>query len=328
MTQSFKFHTVSHLVLAAAMVLAGGNILRAQCCAAGNPISGDGSAGGTAKNVLETSFYYQHSYSDTYYKGTSKSDYKYIDYSYYDFTSFKMDYGLSKRLKVGAELGYFFSKAQVFNFGYDRNAHGLGDLILGIQYYAYRNSKRSIDIFPSLDITFPVGKFDQMSGVVVLPIDLQPSSGSFKYKAGLLVSKRYLEDKLAFFLSGSAEFSQRINTDRTNYKYGNLYQASFYGSYKILTKLTGAIQFRGQFRAKASDSNRETLHSTGGKFLFISPQARVNFLRSWNLTVVFDYPVYKNTNGTQLTNKYAFSIRIAKIHNFSKGKMKIKEPGE
>lgn len=328
MTFNFRFSNVLHFALVAVLFLSAQSLIQAQCCAAGNPISGDGSAGGTAKHVLETSIYYQHSYSDTYFKGTSKSDYKYIDYSYFDFTSIKVDYGLTKRIKVGAELGYFFSKAQVFNFGYDRNAHGLGDLILGLQYYAYRNSRRNMDIFPTFDLTLPIGKFDQMSGVVVLPIDLQPSSGSFKYKAGLLVSKRYMEDKLAFFLSGSAEFSQRINTDRTNYKYGNLYQASFYGSYKILRKLTGALQVRGQFRDKASDSNRETLHSTGGKFLFISPQVRFNFLRTWNITAVFDYPVYKNTNGTQLTNKYAFSLRLAKIFNFSKAKIDVKDIGE
>jgi len=294
----------------------------AQCCAAGNPISGDGSAGGTAKNVFEASLYYQHSYSNTYFNGTQKSDYQYIDYSYYDFTSLRLAYGLSNRFKVSAELGYFFSKAQSFDFGYDRNAYGIGDLVLGVQYFAYRNPKRKIDIFPSFNLTLPVGNFDQMDGVVVLPIDLQPSSGSFKYKLGLLISKRYMQDKLALFLSGDAEVSQRINTDRTNYKYGNLYNLSFYGSYKILKRLTGAVQVRGQIREKASDSNRETLQSTGGKYIFVSPQLRYNFWRTWNISGVFDIPVYKNTNGNQLTNTYAFSFRLSKTFNFSKKKIK------
>jgi hypothetical protein len=295
---------------------------QAQCCAAGNPISGDGSAGGTGKNIFEASLYYQHSYSDTYFNGTNKSDYKYIDYSFYNFTSLRLAYGVSNKVKLSAELGYFFSKAQAFDFGFDRNAHGIGDLVLGIQYFAYRNPIRKIDIFPSFDLTLPVGNFDQMDGVVILPIDLQPSSGSFKYKVGLLVSKRYMQDKLAFFLSGSAEISQRINTDRTNYKYGNLYHLSLYGSYKIFRRLTGAVQIRGQIRDKASDSNKETLQSTGGKYVFIAPQLRYNFWRSWNLSAAFDYPIYKNTNGNQLTNKYAFSFRLSKTFNFSKAKVK------
>lgn len=323
MSYPFKSPNLLKYLLLAIVLLSFQHGAKAQCCSAGNPISGDGSAGGTGKNMLEVALYYQHSYSDTYYNGTHKSDYKYIDNSFYDFTSLKLDYGLSRRVKLGAEIGYFFSKAQVFNFGFDRNAYGLGDLVLGVQYYAYRNPKRNIDIFPSFDLTLPVGRFDQMDGVVVLPIDLQPSSGSFKYKAGLLVSKRYMEDKLAFFVSGMAEFSQRINTDRTNYKYGNLYQFSFYGSYKIFRQLTGAVQVRGQIRERASDSNKETLQSTGGQYIFISPQLRFNFLKSWNLTAVFDIPVFKNTNGNQLTNKYAVSIRLSKVFHFKKNAVDI-----
>jgi hypothetical protein len=290
----------------------------AQCCAAGNPISGDGSASGTSKNVMEVSLYYQHSYSDTYFDGTQKTDYKYIDYSFFDYTSLRLAYGISNRIKVSAELGYFFSKAQVFDFGYDRKAYGIGDLVLGVQYMAYRNGPRSFEVYPSFHITLPVGTFDQLIGVVVLPIDLQPSSGSFKYKAGVLLSKRYLQNKLAFFIDGSMEISQRINTDRTNYKYGNLYNLSLYGSYKIVKRLTGAIQTRCQIRDKASDSNKETLQSTGGYFMFVSPQLRYNFWRSWNISAVFEYPFYKNPNGKQLTNKYAYSFRLSRAINFTR----------
>lgn len=310
------------LLLIIAIILMGSTVSYAQCCAAGNPISGDGSAGGTAKKILEVSLYYQHSYSDTYFNGTKKSDYKYIDYSYYDYSSLKFAYGLSNRIKLSAELGYFFSKAQVFDFGYDRSAYGIGDLVLGIQHFSYRNEPRKLDLFTSFDLTLPVGTFDQMSGVVVLPIDLQPSSGSFKYKLGLLLSKRYLQNKLAFFINGSMELSQRINTDRTNYKYGNLFQFSLYGSYKVITKLTAAMQLRGQIRDRASDSNKETIQSTGGSYMFLGLHARYNFWRSWNLTAVFDYPIYKNTNGNQLTNAYNYSLRLSKTINFARTKIK------
>lgn len=290
----------------------------AQCCAAGNPISGDGSASGTAKKVMEVSLFYQHSYSDTYFDGTQKTDYKYIDYSYFDFLSLNIAYGITNRLKVSAELGYFFSKAQVFDFGFDRTAYGIGDLVLGAQYLAYRSGPKNFEVYPSFHLTLPVGTFDQVVGVVVLPIDLQPSSGSFKYKAGVLLSKRYLDNKLAFFFDGSVEFSQRINTDRTNYKYGNLYNLSLYGSYKILKRLTGAVQARGQIRDKASDSNHETLQSTGGYYVFVAPQLRYNFWRSWNIAAAFEYPVYKNPNGRQLTNKYAYTVRLSGAIDFNR----------
>lgn len=68
-----------------------------------------------------------------------------------------------------AEIGYFFSKAQTFDFGYDRSANGFWDLIMGVQYKVYQNIPLAIDIFSSFDFTIPVGKFDQMNGPVVLP---------------------------------------------------------------------------------------------------------------------------------------------------------------
>jgi len=294
--------------------------LEAQCCAAGNPISADGSAGGTGKKMLEVSLFYQHSYSSVYYQGHQKTDYKYIDYSFFDFSSLRVSYGITNRLKVRAEIGYFFSKAQTFEFGYDREANGFGDLVLGAQYDVYQNIPLAIDIFPTFDFTIPVGKFDQMNGPVVLPIDIQPSSGSFKYNAGLLISKRFLAGKMAMFLSGNAEFSQRINTERTNYKYGNLYNVSWYGAYTFFRHLTTAIQLRAMMRDRASGADKEEINATGGTYLFLTPQVRYTFFNYWSLAFVFEYPIYKYVNGKQLTNDYAFSFRFSRTINFAKKK--------
>jgi len=270
--------------------------------------------------MFEVSLLYQHSYSSIYYEGHQKSDYKYIDYSYFDFSSLRVSYGITNRLKMRAEIGFFFSKAQTFDFGYDRAANGFGDLILGVQYDVYQNIPLAIDIFPSFDFTIPVGKFDQMNGPVVLPIDIQPSSGSFKYNAGLLFSKRFLAGKVALFVSGNAEFSQRINTERTNYKYGNLYNASIYGAYTFFKHLTTAIQLRLMVRDRASDANKEKVNATGGTYLFLTPQVRYTFFKYWSLGFLFELPIYKYVNGTQLTNDYAFSFRFSRTINFNKKK--------
>jgi len=308
------------LLLAIGFFIVVNSTVYGQCCAAGNPITADGSAGGGGKNILEIQALYKHSYSDTYFEGSSKSDYEYIDYSFFDFTSLRFSYGITNRLKVSADIGYFFAKAQTFVFGYDRAAHGLGDGVLGIQYNAYKNFRRELDVFPYARITLPIGEFDQMNGPVVLPIDIQPSSGSYKYAVGCFVSKRYKDGKIAFFADGSAEFSQRIETDRTNYKYGNLYSVSIYGSYKVSTKLTGAVQLRSQIRDKASNKDGDLVNATGGQVMFVCPQIRYNFVKFWNASIVYEYPFYKNMNGKQLTNKYALTLKISRTINFNQQK--------
>lgn len=288
----------------------------AQCCAAGNPISDDGSAGGGGKKVLDISVLGTYSYSDTYYKGSKKSDFEYIDYSYFMFSSVNLSYGITDRLKVSSEIGYFFSKAQYFVFDQNRNATGLGDLVVGAQYLVYKNPEKLFNIFPRFRLTLPVGTFDKVDGNVVLPIDIQPSSGSYKYHVGLLFSKLYMDGNLALFFDNSFEYSQRIETGRTNYKYGNLYSNSLYAGYKFRRTLTLALQLRSQYREKASDKNNELVNATGGHVMFISPQIRYNFFKTWNVSLKYDLPFYKRMNGTQLTNKFVVSLRLSKSLDF------------
>ena len=289
-----------------------------QCCAAGNPITADGSASGSGKGILDVSALYKHSYSDTYFDGNERSDYKYIDNSYFDFSSFRLAYGLTSKIKLSAEIGYFISKSQTFNFGFDREAKGLGDGVLEVQYELYTNPKRKVDVFSTLRVSLPIGEFDQMNGPVVLPIDIQPSSGNYKYNFGIMLSKRYFEDKMTVFVDGWCEISQRIQTNRTNYKYGNQYNASFYGSYKLWKNLIGAMQVRSQIRDRASDKNHEMVQSTGGHVMFVVPQLKCQFLKAWNASLIFEYPIYKNMNGKQLTNKYAYSVGLSRQIDFYK----------
>lgn len=310
----------SFLLILAVLIISAYSKVYSQCCAAGNPITADGSASGGGKNMLEVQALYKYSYSDTYYTGDEQSDYEYIDYSYFDFTAIRLAYGITDRLKASFELGYFFAKTQTFVFGFERKAQGLGDGVIGLQYNAYRNEEIQLDIFPYGRFTLPIGQFDQMNGPVILPIDIQPSSGSFKYMLGCLVSKRFFEGKVAMFIDGSAEFSQRIDTERTNYKYGNLYNVSIYGSYKIVENLTAAVQFRSQTREQASNKNDELINATGGHVVFFVPQARYQFYKFWNVSMIYEYPFYKNMNGTQLTNNYAITAKLSRTINLNKHK--------
>jgi len=304
------------LLFLVAFIFSSGTIY-GQCCAAGNPISDDGSAAGVGKNMLETSLFSTYSYSDLYYKGNEKTDYKYIDYSYFLFSSVNLAYGISNRLKITAEIGYFFAKAQYFVFDQNRNATGLGDLVLGAQYLIYRNNQHSFNIFPRVRVTLPIGKFDKVDGAVLLPIDIQPSSGSFKYHIGFVMSKLFMGGNLALFFDNSVEFSQRIQTSRTNYKYGNLYNNSLHAGYKLHPKLTASLQIRSQIREKASDKNKELINATGGHVMFSALQLRYLIAPKWNVMLKYEFPFYKNMNGTQLTNNYVVSLRLSKNFDFS-----------
>lgn len=289
--------------------------VNAQCCAAGNPVGTNFNTNICNVNSLGLSIFYQYSYSDIYFEGNKISDFKYIDDSYFDFTSLNLNYGIFENFNVNAEIGFFFDKTQNFDFGdslqFNRAAQGIGDASIGFQYIINVNDENSFSIIPGFRTTLPVGQFDQKDGAVILPIDIQPSSGSFKYEFGINAVYRVSND-FSLLTANTFEISQRIETERTNYKYGNLYNFSVFGIYNFIQKLTGILQLRAQYREKSSDRYRNLINSTGGFVLFVTPQMSYSIMDDLSIGFQYELPVYKNMNGIQLTNNYAFGFRISK----------------
>jgi len=307
------------IIVFAIIFLCAVNNATSQCCAAGNPSVTGFHSGVCNENVLAVSLFYQYSFSDKYYKENQKSDFRYIDNSYYDFTSLMLNYGITEHINISADVGFFFDKTQYFDFGqdakFDRKAQGIGDAAISLQYFLNVSDVNSFSIIPGFKTTLPVGQFDQKDGAVILPIDIQPSSGSFKYELGLSFIKG-ITDNLSVISANTFEISQRIETERTNYKYGNLYNSSLIGIYKLIQDLSVIMQVRAQYRDKSSDRDMKLIASTGGFVLFVVPQLSYNILHDLSINIQYELPVLKNMNGIQLTNNYAFGLRINKNFTF------------
>lgn len=313
-----------YLTLAGFLVIGFCSQAFAQCCAAGNPSCTNNALSAGGSNTLDVSLSYMHFYSDTYYQGDKKlNDFHYISNSYFDFSSLYLAYGITNDLRITGEIGYFYTKQENFDFGFSSKANGLGDAALGLIFNLYKNQDYLFEIIPSGKFTMPVGEFYQMSGPVVMPIDIQPSSGSYKYELGLTISKKFSGSKFSLLSYNSAEISQRIENERTNYKYGNQYNFSLYGIYGITDYMTGLLQGRVLVREKASDYPGQINDYTGGVVLFVSPQLSINFLKSWRFSAQFDLPVYTYMNGIQLATKYSLLAKISRSIDFGGGEQKL-----
>lgn len=301
-----------------------------QCCAAGNPLNTGNTSSGGSENVLDISLSYVRSYSDTYFQGTNVSDYKYIDNSSFDYSMLMLKYGILEGLQVTAELGYFYSKKQAFDFGDGftptRKANGFGDGAIGIIYELLNDKDLLFGIYPNIKLSVPVGVFDQMDGPVVMPIDIQPSSGSYKYTFGLTMLKGFEDSDFSMAAAGVYEIAQRIETERTNYKYGNQLNISLSGAYNLtdillnegsfVNRISANLELRANIREKSSDREKKLIESTGGSILFLAPRINIGFSGGWGINFQFDLPVYKNINGLQLTNKNAFTAGFTKSIDF------------
>lgn len=311
--------------------------LYGQCCSAGNPSSTNSMTAG-GKDVLSFSFSQMLSYSDTYYTGASiyekeegKSALDNIKESSFDFSFLSMSYGITDDLKLSLGVGYFSSKYQKYDYGdirgvRERDVTGFGDLSVNVAYNTYSDKDNLFNIQQTFKLTFPTGEFDVSNNGIIYPIDIQPSSGNNKYDFGLIFSKSFESiPDFSIMSINNFEISQLIDTEKTHYKYGNQYNLSLMGIYKIFDELTGILELKANIREQAMTGfeNEDNIvkfnfmDGTGGSVVFISPKIKYDFLESYSFSLQFDMPVYKNMNGTQLTNAYSLRAGISAAIDFS-----------
>lgn len=310
-----------------------------QCCSAGNPTSTNSMTAG-GKDVMSISFSQMYSFSDTYYQGSSiykklegESTLDNIKESSFNFSFLSMSYGLTDDLKLSLGLGYFETKYQKYDYGppigiRERDVTGFGDLSLNIAYNTYSNEEYLFNIQQTLKFTFPTGEFDVANNGIIYPIDIQPSSGNNKYDFGIIFSKSFESiENFSLMSINNFEISQLIDTEKTNFKYGNQYNFSILGIYKVLDELTGILEFKANIREQAmtgfKDKNDNDnvkynfMNSTGGTVVFVSPKVKFNFMDLYSFSLQMDLPVYKDLNGTQLSNAYSIRAGVSAMIDFS-----------
>lgn len=78
------------------------------------------------------------------------------------------------------------------------------------------------------------------------------------------------------------------------------------------------LQTRAEVRDKDQREENQMVSSTGSTVIFVAPVIQYRFLKNWETTIQADYPVYKYVQGSQLTNKYSYSISLARKISFRK----------
>ncbi len=315
--------TKTYLLLSLSFVFCTFNNANAQCCGAGNPVSGFGNVSGIPYKTLLVGAKYKYSYSDQYYTGAEKTDIS-PDKSYYNFIGIDVSYGITNRLSVQGNVGYFINKAKIYNIeGWSpMKGYGLGDAEINVKYTVVKRILKKLDIIPGAGIKLPIGVFDQVVDDVKLPISLQPSSGSLKYNFNIFIFKGFKKHSISF--RAMAEFANRIVSEHFDYKYGNFYLVSIYGSFNINKTFSALSQLRFEYRGNSIRENQQIVESSGGQAAYFIPQINIMPAHNIGISVYADIPVYRYMNGTQLANKFAISVKLTKSFNFNK-KVEYKE---
>ncbi|MCX6153445.1 MAG: hypothetical protein NT007_04715 [Candidatus Kapabacteria bacterium] len=317
------------------------NNAKSQCCAAGNPVNSNCSPTTGFNRIFDISWNQAYSLSNTYFDGTRKLDKQYADINF-NFSSLALSYGISEKLKLTFDIGFFINKSQHFKQNiisgdtipdFTKKAQGIADGSIGLVFQTYRSEDKLFNFMQSLRITLPLGAFNQEdANGNVLPIDLQPSSGNYKVNLGFIFSKKFENSDFSIMSANNIEFSQMIETQNSYQKYGNLYNLSLAGVYQINPNVLSILQVRCEIRdkalngAKSQGNSYSFLNSSGGQIYFVSPQVSYRLADSWMLSCQFNQPIIKHVYGEQLTNKYSVLATISKSFDFSvKDDVKISE---
>jgi hypothetical protein len=294
-----------------------------QCCSTGSPVGASVYVGVLGKNSLRLIAYYRHNYSDTYYEGTSKtSENNQLSHSSYNFTGFTVGYGITKRLTLEADFGYFIDKTQVFNtIDYQEKGYGMANGGVTVKYGAFVRPAKQLEFTLGAGFRYPFTTKPQEVEGVQLSRDVQPSTNAWAVSGILFFNKGFPSVTMRVFSINRYDHNFE---DPLHYKYGDVLMNSVFGSKLIVKNLLGILQVRSEYRQPDQDT-KEVRVNTGNWLLLVVPQLSYAIAGKWNLSVLYDIPVYKNYTGKQLTPTYSFAISLSRDFNLSRSQKAAKD---
>jgi hypothetical protein len=303
------------------------NNIHAQCCSPGNPVGGDANQGVMNKGSIKIIPFVKNSTSEYYFEGSKKSsDFSFVDKGTFLFSGLSLAWGITQKITFENEIGYFIHKTQQYITPSGKkqlSGYGFSDMAIIGKYRIYNNTGNEIEVTFGGGYKFPLGNFQQRNkNGILLPIDIQPTTGTQGFIASIFLYKGFLQKKLKFFLNSRAVFTPRpaIFTEiipKKYYQYGNFYMTSLFAAYAASHRWSIIFQLRGEYREmdkfkfEGENSYRDYL-SSGGYKLFGVPQLMYSFRNNLSVSCSFDAPVYQYYNQKQLATLYAFSFMLTK----------------
>ncbi len=306
------------------------------CCSggSGSPIAGGASQGVLKERQLEIAPNYQYQSTNKFQVG-DKDTVKLFDRLSSNYLYLRVAYGVTEKLTMSVESGYFLDKTQI---GRDKSdtitSSGIADLILFPRYSVYtRNTETTrTEITVGLGYKIPLGKYNDSTKVFTDPYSgkeyfttspptIQPTTGSQDF---IFYGFGYLGYPEKNFRVFSNLIYIKRGWNALGQKFGDYASIGIFAGQTFFKRLALTVQLRGEWvNVLKYDKNVDMLalynidvKSTGSKKIFFTPQ--ISYSKN-NFTVyaLSEFPVYQFLNGTQVASQtlvttgisYRFSIR-------------------
>lgn len=299
------------------------------CCSggSGSPIAGGASQGVLKERQMEIALNHQYLSTDKF-MVRDKDTAALFDNLNSNYLYARLAYGITDKLTMSIESGYFINKTQ---YGLERKdtirSSGIADLILFPRYNLYlRNTEKTkTEITIGMGAKIPLGKYNDSTVVyrnpttgvkfyTTSPPTVQPTNGSNDFVFYGFLFRGYTEKEFRVFAN---MIYIRKGWNPLGQKFGDYANLGLFASKTLFDKLGITLQIRGEWVAKMKyDKNVDMLAlynvdvlSTGSRKVFVAPQ--LSFTHS-NFTIyaLAEFPVYQYLNGTQVASQHQITTGI------------------
>ncbi len=315
------------LLLAGLFFTFSNNILAQGCCSggSGSPVAGGTSQGVLADRQAEIGTSFQYIYTNKFLTGDKPApDFLHSFNTKYLYT--RLAYGVTNRLTMSIEAGYFFNKTQVsLNQKVTDESKGFSDLIIFPRYkvYEHNTEKTRDEITVGLGYKIPIGKYLDSTVVYTDPTGknfytpqppaVMPTTGSNDFIFYGFAFRGYPEKKFRIFANA---LYIRKGWNPIGEKFGDYASVGLFAGKTFLKKWSATLQLKGEwigdFHADKSADDMLAFYnidvnSFGSKKIAVAPQIGYSY-KSLSIYLLGEYPLYQYVNGTAIASQYMFTL--------------------
>jgi hypothetical protein len=279
--------------------------LYSQCGCGGAAIGGITPVGGTSnlgllkKDNFRANFFYSYSYGKDYYHNDisiTPGEIKYFSSNYLDIL---LGYGITEKLTIDANIGYFLDKTQGFYYTkYSDN--GFAQAIIYAKYNLLRSRANEIELTLGLGGKIPLG-----SAKDSVPQHIQPTTGAFGVAFQAFLHKGFENYGLHFIFLSMVDYNA---SNKNDYQYGMSFVNSLFATKTLFDIFTVILELRAETRLRDVQKG-EFNKDSGGTIISLTPQLNYSF-QNFNISILSDYPIYKFLFGNQLSKNYLIGINF------------------
>ena len=307
------------------------------CCSggSGSPIAGGSSQGVLQKGQMEIGSNYQYALSSKVFTGSiaDTESQNQINKLYSHYLYLKFAYGISSKLTVSLEGGYFFNKEIILNhpenYDNEKKSSGFSDLIIFPKYDIYDHTTENghTEITVGAGIKIPLGKYNDsifagttpaLTGIparniyYTLPPLVQPTTGSVDYIFYSFAFHEFKKKKFRVFANAMYMYK---GFNPIGEKFGDYASVGLFAGKTFFRKVGVTFQLKYEWVDKliASDDVQGKYSvnpdNTGMKKISFVPQISYNY-KQFTFFALTDFPFYQNVNGTQIASQYLTTAGI------------------